>query len=351
MAGLNRVIDRLIASGVPFDRDTLLGEALAVAREEAPLDSQRVAADAVDALVGLGPIEALMADPTVSDVLVNSPDEIWVERDGVLTRSDVRFADAHSIVAAVERAIAPLGLRLDRSSPAVDARLQDGSRLHAVVPPASVDGPIVAIRRFTQAVPDLAALLAAGAVDEEGCELLRRAVVERSNLVVAGATGAGKTTLLNVLSGSIPSSERVVTIEDAAELSLSGHVVRLEAHPPNAEGAGEVTLRALVRHALRLRPDRLVVGEVRGAEAFDLVQAMATGHDGSMGTVHAGSAEEAVWRIETLALSAGSMPAEAVRRLLWSALDIVVLVERSGAQRRVASITRMAETLEPQWSS
>ncbi|NQV05294.1 CpaF family protein [bacterium] len=350
MAGLSRVVDRLVASGVPFRRETLFGEAIAIAQEEAPLDARRVAAEAVDVLVGLGPIEWLMSDPGVSDVLVNGPDEIWVERDGILTRSDVRFADADAVVAAVERVIAPLGLRLDRSSPAVDARLPDGSRLHAVVPPASVDGPVVAIRRFTPAVPDLDALLATGAVDDEGRSLLAAAVAERKNIVVAGATGAGKTTLLNVLSGVIPPEERVVTIEDAAELRLSGHVVRLEAHPPNAEGAGEVTMRSLVRHALRLRPDRIVVGEVRGAEAFDLIQAMATGHDGSLGTVHAGTAEEAVWRIETLALSAGSMRTEAVRRLLRSALDLVVLVERRGPRRRVASITAIGEDLEEQWS-
>ena len=234
-----------------------------------------------------GPLEALLADPAVSDVLVNAPDEVWVERAGRLERAAVRFPDAAAVVAAVERAIAPLGLRLDRASPAVAARLPDGSRLHAMIPPASVDGPVVAIRRFTPAVPDLAALVAAGSLRPEGADLLAAAVRGRRSLLVSGGTGSGKTTLLNVLSAEIPAAERVVTIEDAAELRLRGHVVRLEARPPNAEGAGEITLRTLVRHALRLRPDRIVVGEVRGPEALDLIQAMSTGHPGSMGTVHA----------------------------------------------------------------
>jgi pilus assembly protein CpaF len=287
----------------------------------------------------------------VSDVLVNGPQEVWVERRGQLVLTDVTFADAAAVTAAVERAITPLGLRLDRASPAVDARLPDGSRLHAIVAPVAVDGPIVAVRRFTEAVPDLASLVAVGGVADRGAVILRDVVRTRCNLLVSGGTGSGKTTLLNLLSKEIPPEERVVTVEDAAELHLDGHVVRLEARPPNAEGAGEVTLRELVRHALRLRPDRIIVGEVRGPEALDMVQAMSTGHAGSMSTVHANSAAEALWRIETLALSGAARVAEAtVRRQLTAALDVVIQVERHGGRRRVRSIATLeAGRLEEQY--
>jgi pilus assembly protein CpaF len=323
-------------------RADLLPAALVIALEEAPLDAERVALAAVDALAGLGPLEALLADPEVSDVLVNAPDDIWVERSGRLLRTSVCFPDSDSVVAAVERAIAPLGLRLDRASPAVAARLPDGSRLHAVIPPAAVDGPVVAIRRFTPAVPDLESMVAAGSIRAEGADLLAKMVTGRRSLLVSGGTGSGKTTLLNVLSRLIPEGERVVTIEDAAELRLSGHVVRLEARPPNAEGAGEITLRTLVRHALRLRPDRIIVGEVRGPEALDLIQAMSTGHSGSMGTVHANGPAEALWRLETLALSGDRRPsAGAVRRQLNAAVGLVVHMARDGERRVVSEVAEV----------
>lgn len=339
MAAVERVVERLVASRVPLRRPELAAAALRIAVEEAPLDPEGVAAAAVDALAGLGPLEVLLADPAVTDVLVNGPGAVWVERHGRLEPTGVRFADAAAVVAAVERVIAPLGLRLDRASPAVAARLSDGSRLHAVIPPAAVDGPVVAIRRFTQAVPDLDALVEAGSLAADGAEVLREAVAGRRNLLVGGGTGTGKTTLLNVLSRLIPDSERVVTIEDAAELSLAGHVVRLEARPPNAEGAGEITLRTLVRHALRLRPDRIIVGEVRGPEALDLIQAMSTGHAGSMGTVHANGPAEALWRVETLALSGEHRPApDAVRRQLLTAVDLVVQMRREDERRVVAEV-------------
>lgn len=343
MGALERVIGRLIDSPVPLRRPDLLVAAREIAADEAPLEAEAVALSAVESLAGLGPLEGLLADPAVTDVLVNGPSDIWVERAGRLERTPVSFPDEGSVVAAVERAIAPLGLRLDRASPAVAARLPDGSRLHAVIPPASVDGPVVAIRRFTPAVPHLAALVAAGSVRPEGAQLLREAVVGRRSLLVSGGTGSGKTTLLNVLSGEVPAGERVVTIEDAAELQLGGHVVRLEARPPNAEGAGEITLRTLVRHALRLRPDRIIVGEVRGPEALDLIQAMSTGHPGSMGTVHANGPAEALWRLETLALSGESRPsADAVRRQLFGAVDLVVHLARRGAARVVGAIAEVA---------
>jgi pilus assembly protein CpaF len=239
--------------------------------------------------------------------------------------------------------IAPLGLRLDRVSPAVDARLPDGSRLHAVVPPISIDGPALAVRRFTEAVPSLDALVSSGAVGHEGAELLRAAVTGRSNLLVAGGTGAGKTTLLNILSKEIPRDQRVVTVEDAAELTISGHCVRLEARPANSDGAGAVTLEQLLRHALRLRPDRIIVGEVRGPEAVDLISAMTTGHAGSMGTIHATTEREALWRLETLALSGmRRVPVTTIRRQIWDGIDLVALMARQGQGRVVAAISEVA---------
>jgi len=264
---IDRIAERLVASEVPFERKALMRAGLALRADEAPLATRADVVAAVDRLVGLGPLEELLRDTTVSDVLVNAAGEVWIERRGELILTDVCFEHDAEIRAAVERVIAPLGLRLDQASPAVDARLADGSRLHAVIPPVAVDGPVVAVRRFTEAVPDLDALVAAGGISEGGAELLRAAVVERRNLLVSGGTGSGKTTLLNLLSKEVPPNQRVVTVEDAAELRLAGHVVRLEARPANTEGVGEVSVRHLVRHALRLRPDRIIVGEVRGSEA------------------------------------------------------------------------------------
>jgi len=344
----DRIVRRLLESDVPLERGPLTAAAAAVASEVAPLAAPDEIYDAVDALAGLGPVERLLREPAVTDVLVNGPGEVWVERGGMLELTDVTFPDDRAVVAAVERAIAPLGLRLDRASPAVDARLPDGSRLHAVIPPASVDGPIVAIRRFSEAVTDLDELIRVGGITSGGAEILRDAVARRMNLLIAGGTGAGKTTLLNVLSKEIDRDERTVTVEDAAELHLDGHVVRLEARPPNAEGAGEITLRTLLRHALRLRPDRIVVGEVRGPEALDMIQAMSTGHEGSMSTIHANGAEEALWRLESLAtLADAGVSADTLRRQIRSSIDRVVFVRRSHGDRRVASISDVTtDTIE-----
>ncbi len=344
MEMIDRLATVLLESDVPLERGPLTVAAHRMLADEAPLAAPSVVGDIVDALVGLGPLEALLRDATVSDVLVNGSGEVWVERTGRLERTEVRFASAAAVRGAVERVIAPLGLRLDHASPFVDARLPDGSRLHAAIPPVSIDGPVVAVRRFTEAVPGLESLVAAGGVSADGAALLRAAVVERRNLVVSGGTGAGKTTLLNVLSKEIPAEERVVTVEDAAELRLAGHVVRLEARPANAEGRGAIELPDLVRNALRLRPDRIVVGEVRGPEAFAMVQAISTGHDGSMSTVHANSPQEAMLRLETLALSTETnVSPDSVRRQLWSALDLVVQVERRGGRRFVRSIAAVGD--------
>ncbi len=322
-----------------MDPTALRTELERIAGEEAPLATDSELQDVIDGLVGLGPLERLIADPSVSDVLVNGPDEVWVERHGRLSRSNVCFVDDAAVVAAVERMLTPLGLRIDRAAPMVDARLPDGSRLHAVIPPAANPHPLVAIRRFTEAVGTLEEMCRAGTVTRPQAETLEGLVRRRANLIVSGGTGAGKTTLLNVLSRSIGADERVVVIEDAAELRLRGHVVRLEARPANAEGAGEITLTQLLRAALRLRPDRIVLGEVRGPEAFDLVGALNTGHAGSMSTVHANDPEQALWRLETLALThPTALSPEGIRRQLESAVEVVVQIERREGRRVVAEI-------------
>lgn len=298
----------------------------------------RVLAD----LTGFGPLEPLLADPTVTEVMVNGGGRCWVERTGRLAPTDVRV-EAEEILRIVERIVTPLGLRLDRAVPMVDARLPDGARLHAVIPPIALDGPCVTIRRFgARAVP-----CADFAIDPAGERLLRDAVAAGANLVVAGGTGAGKTTLLNAIGGWFPPDTRVVTIEETAELRLPGeHVIRLEARPPNAEGAGGVSVRDLVRTALRMRPDRLVVGEVRGPEAIDMLQALNTGHSGSATTVHANGAVEALHRLESLAvLGGGELPLAAVRTQIAAAVDLVVVVARAAAGAR--RIVRIAEVTPP----
>ncbi len=343
MGLIDRIAGQIASGGTPFNTMAVRARAAQLLEIEAPLTGSSQAQRVADRVLGLGPLEALLRDSGVSDVLVNSPDEIWVERDGVLSRVAESFPDADSIHSAVERVIAPLGLRIDRASPFVDARLADGSRLHAVVPPASVDSPIVAVRRFIPAVNSLEEWVARGSATQEQIEEMVALVSGRETFLISGGTGTGKTTLLNLLAATIPEGDRIVTIEDAAELSFPGHVVRLEAHPPNTEGAGEVTIRSLLRSALRLRPDRIIVGEVRGPEALDLISALNTGHRGSMSTIHANSPEEAMWRLETLALSAGDISPRAVSRQMYAAIRAVVQLEREGPQRRVAEIARVRD--------
>ncbi len=292
-------------------------------------------------MTGLGPLEPLLADPDVTDVLVNGPGLVWVERGGVLAPTEIHL-DRATIDLLVERIVAPLGRRVDPTNPVVDGRLPDGSRVHVVVPPLAIDGPCLTIRRF-RARPVSLDEMASPAV----AVLLRWAVRSRANLVIVGGTGSGKTTLLNAMAVSIPRNERVVTVEDAAELRLpSDHVIRLETRPGSVEGTPAVTCRDLVRNALRMRPDRLLVGEVRGGEALDMVQAMNTGHDGSLCTLHANGCDDAMRRLETLVLMAGvGLPLEAVRDHLGAAIDLVVHVERGpGGGRRVVAV---AEVLEP----
>jgi pilus assembly protein CpaF len=289
---------------------------------------------------GLGPLEELLADPAVEEVMVNGHDRVYVERRGRMERTAVRFSSEQALRDAIERVLAPLGRRVDELSPMVDARLADGSRVNVVIPPLAVDGPALSIRRFTSARPDPDALVASGTLTPELRDLLAAAVAERRSILISGGTGSGKTTLLNALSTYIDSAERVVTIEDAAELQLrQPHVVRLESRPPSVEGRGAVTIRDLLRNALRMRPDRIVIGEVRGAEALDLLTALNTGHDGALSTVHANSPEDALRRIETLALMAGiGLPHAAIREQLARGLDLVAHLERDGARRLVRAV-------------
>ncbi len=290
---------------------------------------------------GLGPLEPLLADPRVDEVMVLGAGRVWVEREGRIEPTAVAFASEAELRHAIERILAPLGRRVDEASPLADARLPDGSRVNVVIPPLSLEGPVLTIRRFRPRGLSLEDLVARGTLSPPLAAFLSACVRTRANMLVAGGTGSGKTTTLNALSAAIGAAERVVTIEDAAELRLrQPHVVRLEARPPNLEGRGEVTIRALVRNALRMRPDRIVVGEVRGPEALDMLMAMTSGHDGSLTTVHAGSAAEALRRLETLALMAGvGLPHAAVAELVGTAADVVVLQARTPeGGRRVTSV-------------
>jgi pilus assembly protein CpaF len=296
---------------------------------------------------GLGPLEPLLADPAVDEVMVNGPAEVWVERRGRLEPTGAAYAGEAELMHAIERVLAPLGRRVDEASPLCDARLPDGSRVNVVIPPLSLSGPCLTIRRFRRQGFSLRDLVRAGTIAGEAAELLAACVAARASVLVSGGTGSGKTTTLNALSGAIPGAERIVTIEDAAELRLRlPHVVRLEARPANLEGGGEVTIRQLVRNALRMRPDRIVVGEVRGPEALDMLQALNTGHDGSLTTVHANSPADALRRIETLALMAGvGLPHAAVREQVASALDVIVHQARPpGGERVVESVTEVVRT-------
>jgi len=297
---------------------------------------------------GLGPLEPLLSDPSVDEVMVNGPAEVYVERRGQVERTGVEFAGDAELMHAIERVLAPLGRRVDEASPLCDARLPDGSRVNVVIPPLSLSGPCLTVRRFRREGFSLRQLVAGGTLPGELAEFLALCVAARATILVSGGTGSGKTTTLNALSGAIPGEERIVTIEDAAELRLRRrHVVRLEARPANVEGRGEVTIRQLVVNALRMRPDRIVVGEVRGPEALDMLQALNTGHDGSLTTVHANSPADALRRLETLALMAGvGLPHAAVRDQVASALDLVVHQARvpdgSRAIQAVCEVVRVA---------
>jgi pilus assembly protein CpaF len=298
-----------------------------------------------DEALGLGPLERLLADESVTEIMVVDPKTIYIERKGCLDHTGLSFTSETAVRTIIERIITPLGRRIDESSPMVDARLADGSRVNVVIPPLAIRGPCITIRKFPSTTFGIGDLVGFGSLDETMADYLRQAVIARANIVISGGTGSGKTTLLNALSGAIPHNERIVTVEDAAELRLSQkHVVSLESRPANAEGKGKVTIRDLVRNALRMRPDRIVVGECRGGEALDMLQAMNTGHDGSLTTTHANSPAEAISRIETLCLMAGlDLPSRAIREQIAQAIDIIVQQTRfSDGKRRIISIAEVS---------
>jgi pilus assembly protein CpaF len=312
--------------------------------ESAPLSlvqRRHVVRQIEDEVMGLGPLEPLLADSTVSDILVNGPHQIYVERNGKLQRTTVSFHDDAHLLNIIDRIVSKVGRRIDESVPMVDARLQDGSRVNAIIPPLAIDGPILSIRRFGKDALTMDDLVRLGSVSESIVKVLKTVVLARLNVMISGGTGSGKTTLLNVMSSFIPENERIVTIEDSAELQLrQPHVVRLETRQVNVEGRGQITQRDLVRNSLRMRPDRIVVGEVRGAEALDMLQAMNTGHDGSLTTVHANSSRDALSRIETMvAMSGVQFPMAALRAQIAAAIDVIIHVERQeDGRRRVISI-------------
>lgn len=296
-------------------------------------------ADLADELTGFGPLQGLLEDSGVDDILINGPQCVFVERGGKLEETGLRFINDRHVLRVIRKMIAPLGRRIDEANPIVDGRLPDGSRINAIIPPLSLAGPCLSIRKFKRDPLKAEDLIARRALTTEALASLKEAVIQRRNILISGSTGAGKTTLLNILSQYIPAHQRVVTIEDAAELQLrNGHVVRLETRPPNSEGAGEITAHDLLKNALRMRPDRIIVGESRGAEVLDMLQAMNTGHSGSMSTIHANSASDALTRLEVMiSLSGFNAPGDLLRRMIGSAIDLIVHITRLDDGRRTVS--------------
>jgi pilus assembly protein CpaF len=318
-----------------------------LAAEDVPMARQerlKLIAEIADEVLGFGPIQPLLDDPTISEVMVNAPDQIYFERAGVLSLSDRVFKDDNHIMRVIEKIVAPLNRRIDERSPMVDARLPDGSRVNAIIPPLAIDGPTVTIRKFSKEPYQVDDLIRFRTLSHEIVEVLKACITMRLNIIVSGGTGTGKTTLLNVLSSFIPPTERVISIEDPAELQLrQRHVVRLETRPANIEGEGQITQRDLVRNALRMRPDRILVGEVRAGEAFDMLQAMNTGHDGSLTTVHANTPRDALARVENMVLMAGlDLPSKAIREQVASAINLIVhLTRMRDGTRRVTHVTEI----------
>lgn len=318
----------------------LESEGIALSR----IERHRLFEAIVAEILGYGPIEPLLKDDTVTEIMVNGPKQVWVERNGKLEKTSIQFDDDEHVMRIIDRIVSPLGRRIDESSPMVDARLPDGSRINAVIPPISLVGPCLTIRKFSRDPLTVDDLIRFGTMTPEIAQFLKACVEARLNIVVSGGTGSGKTTLLNVLSSFIPGDERIVTIENAAELQLrQEHVVTLESRPPNIEGKGEVTIRDLVINALRMRPDRIVVGECRGGEALDMLQAMNTGHDGSMTTIHSNSPRDTLHRLETMVLMAGmDLPVRAIREQIASALDLIIHMARlKDGSRKIVAITEV----------
>lgn len=306
---------------------------------------QQITREVMDDVLGYGPIQPLLNDPDVSEVMVNGPKKVYVEKKGKLMKTGVTFENDAHVIRVIERIVLPLGRRIDADSPTVDARLPDGSRVNAIIPPVALDGPTITIRKFRKDKLTMQQLIEFGSITPQMAEFLKACVISRLNIVISGGTGSGKTTLLNVLSGLIPEDERIVTIEDAAELQLQqDHVVRLETKPASLEGKGQVTIRDLVRNALRMRPDRIVVGECRGGETLDMLQAMNTGHDGSLTTLHANTPRDALSRLETMVLMAGmDLPIKVIRQQISSAIDLIVQQTRlKDGSRKVTAISEVA---------
>jgi pilus assembly protein CpaF len=307
-------------------------------------ERDQITTDLADDILGHGPLERLLADDSVTEIMVNGPHDIWIERGGKLFQTTVKFQDESHLRRILNKIVAQVGRRIDESSPMVDARLPDGSRINAIIPPLSLSGPLMTVRKFSRNRLKFEDMIRLGTLTTETMEFLERCVQAKLNILISGGTGSGKTTLLNVLSEAIPDTDRIVTIEDSAELSLNQrHTLRLESRPPNIEGEGEVAIRELVRNSLRMRPDRIIIGEVRGAEALDMLQAMNTGHEGSLTTVHANSSRDALSRIETMVMMSGfDLPLRAVRQQISSALDLIVQLERlDDGSRRVTAITEI----------
>ena len=322
----------------------IIDEVVANGRLPDGIDPVRLEDDVFNEAMRLGPLEELLADDTVSEIMVNGPDKVYIERGGKLQLSDCQFTDDASVLSVIERIIAPLGRRCDESQPYVDARLADGSRVNAIIAPLALSGPTITIRKFSKKALTPDDFIRFGTWTHNAAEFMKLCVWLRKNVIVAGGTGSGKTTLLNLLSGYIPHSERIVTVEDAAELRLQQpHVVRLEARPPNIEGKGAVPIRDLVKNCLRMRPDRIIVGECRGGEALDMLQAMNTGHDGSLTTVHANSPRDVISRLETMVLMSGmELPSRAIREQIASAVDVIIHESRlSDGSRKVTAITEV----------
>jgi len=321
-------------------KEHLMEKGIALPRTE----QQRLLQELLDEVFDLGPISPLLRDPTVSEIMVNGPSQVYVERNGVLEKTEMQFRDDAHILRVMEKIVSPLGRRIDESSPMVDARLRDGSRVNAIIPPLALNGPTLTIRKFSKDPFQIADLIRFGTLSGEMAKFLEACVKARLNIIVSGGTGSGKTTTLNVLSSFIPEGERIITIEDAAELQLhQTHWVRLETRPPNMEGKGAVTIRDLVRNSLRMRPDRIVVGEVRSGEALDMLQAMNTGHDGSLTTGHANSPRDMLSRLETMVLMAGvDLPVRAIREQIAAAIDLIVHQNRmQDGSRKVTHITEV----------